>query len=639
MGRNHRARWAAIGAAVAVSIGAGGIITLANAAGGTASTFTPITPCRLLDTRPAPAATGATPPRQVPIGQGETITVPARGDFGKCVGLSATATGAVLNITVVEGTTGSFLTVWPADSNKPLASSLNWVAGQAATPNQVTTALDPSGQFSLFNNAGTVQVIVDVVGLYEPAASGGGAEGLTGPSGPQGPTGNTGPQGLTGLTGSNGATWRTGAGVPDNASGVDGDLYVNTNNADVYKRAAGSYSVITNIKGATGSAGGVGPEGPPGTGANVMTASAPDPLGLNGSHSSLVLDNAGDPVVSHYDEALGHLLLTHCNDPACAPPGDVTNVVDSSAAGVGQFTSLRLDASGFPVISYYDSVNRHLKLAHCNDVSCAGADDSVVTVDTAAETGQYSSLALDPSGFPVISYYDAGPIADNLKVAHCTADADCVGAKTITSAVTSGITGLFTSIEMYAGLPTIAFYDLSTEQIRVRRCANLNCTGSPIANPVVTTPLVAEQNLSLALDASGFPVISFFDPGFELVSVAHCSDLTCSAAPAEGQLMDPIGGLAAPVHSSIVLDSSGFPVVSYYDTGSFSLRVGHCLDATCATSVVSIADLSNGAYSSIALDSNGFPIISSYDEYNYDLVITRCVDPYCNPRRIRSISG
>ena len=145
MGRNHRARWSAIGAAVAVSIGAGGLITFASASGGTASVFTPITPCRLLDTRADGPAVGATPPRATPLGQGETLTIPARGSFGLCNSLSAAATGAVLNVTVVNPTAGSYLTVWPADKPKPLASSLNWTAGQSATPNQVTTALDPSG--------------------------------------------------------------------------------------------------------------------------------------------------------------------------------------------------------------------------------------------------------------------------------------------------------------------------------------------------------------------------------------------------------------------------------------------------------------------------------------------------------------
>ena len=73
----------------------------------------------------------------------------ARGNFGNCVALSSTATGAVLNVTTVNATTSSFLTVWPADKDRPLASNLNWVGGQAATPNQVTTGLDACGRLEL----------------------------------------------------------------------------------------------------------------------------------------------------------------------------------------------------------------------------------------------------------------------------------------------------------------------------------------------------------------------------------------------------------------------------------------------------------------------------------------------------------
>ena len=155
-----------------MSIGAGGVITFAGAAGGTASTFTPITPCRLLDTRADGPATGETPPRTAPLGNGETLTVTARGDFGNCTALSPTATGAVLNVTTVNATASSYLTVWPADKVQPLASNLNWGPGQGATPNQVTTGLDGSGRLSLFNSAGSVDVIVDVVGVYEPAGCG-----------------------------------------------------------------------------------------------------------------------------------------------------------------------------------------------------------------------------------------------------------------------------------------------------------------------------------------------------------------------------------------------------------------------------------------------------------------------------------
>ena len=80
--------------------------------------------------------------------------------------------------------------MWPADQEQPLASILNWGPGQGATPNHVTTALDADGRFSLYNSAGSVDVIVDVVGLYEPAGAGGGG-GVAGPAGPEGPKGET----------------------------------------------------------------------------------------------------------------------------------------------------------------------------------------------------------------------------------------------------------------------------------------------------------------------------------------------------------------------------------------------------------------------------------------------------------------
>ena len=96
--------------------------------------------------------------------------------------------------------------MWPADKDKPLASNLNWVGGQGATPNQVTTGLDASGRLSLFNSSGIVDVIVDVVGLYEPAGAGGapGPKGDTGASWAPGPAGAPGAKGDTGATGAPG---------------------------------------------------------------------------------------------------------------------------------------------------------------------------------------------------------------------------------------------------------------------------------------------------------------------------------------------------------------------------------------------------------------------------------------------------
>lgn len=55
---------------------------------------------------------------------------------------------------------------------------------------------------------------------------------------------------LSGSDGSDGSHWLSGTGVPDNSNGNDGDLYLNTNNGDVYKKAAGAWGgAICNIIG------------------------------------------------------------------------------------------------------------------------------------------------------------------------------------------------------------------------------------------------------------------------------------------------------------------------------------------------------------------------------------------------------
>ncbi|HWL45623.1 MAG TPA: hypothetical protein VNQ73_21965 [Ilumatobacter sp.] len=161
----HRARWAAIGAAVAVSLGAGGL-GIANAVtpdGATA--YVPITPCRLVDTRPGDAQVGA----QVgPVAADTAITVLGRGAVaGTCAGVVPdTATGLQLNVTAVDATQATFLTLYPEGAERPTASNVN-VSGPAATPNAAAVTLNAAnGQFHVFNRFGTTNVVIDIAGFY-----------------------------------------------------------------------------------------------------------------------------------------------------------------------------------------------------------------------------------------------------------------------------------------------------------------------------------------------------------------------------------------------------------------------------------------------------------------------------------------
>jgi hypothetical protein len=163
---------AVLGAATVTAVG---LVQSATAAGsGTPSVFVPITPCRLVDTRAGSDNVGT---RATPIGSGEAATFAVWNTNGHCT-IPNTATGIATNTTAVNPTAGSFLTVYPADASpRPTASNLNFTAGSPPTPNQVTVGLSAAGAIGVFNLSGTVDIIVDIVGYYQPAAAGGGGGG------------------------------------------------------------------------------------------------------------------------------------------------------------------------------------------------------------------------------------------------------------------------------------------------------------------------------------------------------------------------------------------------------------------------------------------------------------------------------
>jgi hypothetical protein len=157
-----RSRWAAVGAAVAVTLGAGGIGYVSATNPADASAFVPITPCRLVDTRPAPDTIG---PRDTPLGANEAYNLGAHGAQGNC-NLPTTANGLALNVTAIGPTEPTFLTIYPSSTERPTSSNLNPVPGSPPTPNAVTTDISVNGRFNIYNLAGNVNVIVDVVGYY-----------------------------------------------------------------------------------------------------------------------------------------------------------------------------------------------------------------------------------------------------------------------------------------------------------------------------------------------------------------------------------------------------------------------------------------------------------------------------------------
>ena len=171
-----RSRWAAVGAAVAVTLG-GGTVWVASAATPTAPTsFVATDPTRVLDTREP-----SSPIKTLGFGSNVTLSLASV--------VPADALAVSLNVTVVNGTGSSFLVVYPTGTTKPTASNINWADSQAHG-NAVNVKLGTNSSIDIFNLNGTVDVIVDVSGFYVPG--GAGSQGPPGPPGPKGDPGSPG---------------------------------------------------------------------------------------------------------------------------------------------------------------------------------------------------------------------------------------------------------------------------------------------------------------------------------------------------------------------------------------------------------------------------------------------------------------
>jgi hypothetical protein len=137
--------------------------------------------------------------------------------------------------------------------------------------------------------------------------------------------------------------------------------------------------------------------------------------------------------------------------PAASAPWFKTEV--DTPGNTGQHTSVAIDPfTGGTYVSYYDAQNKDLRMAHYvgSGGNCAEDNDwHCQTVDSGGDVGKYNSIAIDPvtQGELGIAYHDA--TNGKLKYAECTSAPDCDwSVHTIDSGIFPvSTTGLFTSLK------------------------------------------------------------------------------------------------------------------------------------------------------------------------------------------------
>src|ERR1022692_200927 len=135
--------------------------------------YTGVPPFRICDTRPiGPGVTlnqcNSGPGSHGPLGPLATraITVGITGSGVPATGVSA----VVVNLTAIAPSQATFLTLYPSNGSKPLTSNITPAAGQIVA-NLAEVAVSSTGQFNIFNQAGTINVAIDIEGWVSTTGS------------------------------------------------------------------------------------------------------------------------------------------------------------------------------------------------------------------------------------------------------------------------------------------------------------------------------------------------------------------------------------------------------------------------------------------------------------------------------------
>lgn len=121
-------------------------------------TYHPIDPTRIADTR-----TGVGFP-QARLGAGQSVSIDISSSAPGVPPSGVTA--AVLNVTAVNPTTGTYLSVFPTGAAGGSATSAVNALPGVATPNLLTVKTNATGSITVYNFAGTVDVVLDLAGFY-----------------------------------------------------------------------------------------------------------------------------------------------------------------------------------------------------------------------------------------------------------------------------------------------------------------------------------------------------------------------------------------------------------------------------------------------------------------------------------------
>jgi hypothetical protein len=149
--------WVRVSNACGTSNSATATVTVTSPPAPSASSLYLLTPCRIIDTR---QATGPRGGPALAARQSRVVTV------GGVCGIPADAKAISVNVTVLPPMSTGFLTLYPADSALPLASTINFAGGKIRANNAIVR-VSSQGTIAVYNGGSQeTHFIIDVSGFF-----------------------------------------------------------------------------------------------------------------------------------------------------------------------------------------------------------------------------------------------------------------------------------------------------------------------------------------------------------------------------------------------------------------------------------------------------------------------------------------
>lgn len=287
-------------------------------------------------------------------------------------------------------------------------------------------------------------------------------------------------------------------------------------------------------------------------------------------------------------------------------------------------TSLAFDAGGEPTISYLHHVipsgfNGKLWFA-----SRSGGPWSTEQIPDSDAVGQFSSLKYDSHGYPVIAYHQYIPFSGGVKLVRWNGTGWEV---THVDSNPGEVGGIGVSLALDALDRPHVSYGAGGGQVGQGELRYAYNDGTGWSYDVVDTGIGGSWPwslicTSLALDAAGRPYIAYRDAITMDLKYARSSD-----SGWQTEIVQSAGDIG--YWCSSVLSEEGAAYVSYHDMTSHSVKLAASTSAgawtiTVVDSGLGSVDAGQDTYNSLALDPAGIPAVVYYDAANGDLKYALC---------------